>query len=82
MELHSKLKLITPIDGKKGQVALEPKLKSTSYTIETEFVIKSELETSSGLGLFLLKKKPKLEAEKGNLFGYREEYNGVGVFLH
>ena len=76
------MKLITPIEGKKGQISLGPKLKSTSYTLETEFVINSELEDSNGLGIFLLKKKPKNEVEKGVLYGYKEDYNGVGVFLH
>lgn len=43
----------------------------------------SELESNTtGLGLFMLKKKPKPETEKGPLYGYREDYNGLGAFVH
>jgi hypothetical protein len=49
--------------------------------VETEFMINSSIDDFNGLGLFLLKKEPKLKKEKGTLMGFREDFNGMGVFI-
>ena len=52
------------------------------YEIDVEFVIKSDLATSSGFAIMLLKPEPEFPQHFGPLNGIREDFNGAGVFLY
>ena len=52
------------------------------HEIDVEFVIQSDLETSSGFAIMLLKPEPEFPQHFGPLNGIREDFNGVGVFLY
>jgi len=51
------------------------------YEIDVEFTMQSEESDSSGFGMMLLKKEPEFPEEFGSAQGFRNDYNGVGVFL-
>jgi hypothetical protein len=52
------------------------------FTMDVEFTVQSELSKSNGFALMLLKREPQFPDEHGATFGYREDYNGLGIFLY
>jgi len=52
------------------------------YEIDVEFVIQSDLETSNGFAIMLLRPEPEFPGHFGPMNGIREDFNGIGVFLY
>ena len=50
--------------------------------MDVEFTVQSELSNTNGFALVLLKKEPGFPQEFGSAYGYREDYNGLGIFLY
>ncbi len=57
-------------------------METNIYEIDVEFVIQSDLATSSGFGIILMKYEPVYPWYTGPLNGVREDFNGAGVFLY
>lgn len=49
---------------------------------DVEFKINSDLATSSGFGILLLKPEPSFPEDFGDLNGIKPDFNGAGVFLY
>jgi len=52
------------------------------YEIDVEFEFQSPQDESHGFGVFLLGDEPKFPEEFDEVFGYRSDYKGLGLFVY
>jgi len=84
--MYDSVKILPQTWGTQGALFMRKPIVSPAFSVQLKMNLKS-LPTSgqegvvSGIAIWHLEDKPKLPESFGELFGFKENWNGVGIFV-
>jgi hypothetical protein len=77
------VKLVPAVPFRAGELISAAKLKMKKFKMDINFVLKSSrINQPYGFAIWYLNAKKDLKDKKGNLFGFKPDYAGLGIFIY
>jgi len=76
-------KLIPAVPYRAGELIMRQKLRSMDIQVDVQFTVKSDGETAPfGFAMWYINSQKPIKDSKGNLFGFKGDYSGLGIFFY